>query len=204
MSKENEETTTVDYNTDTTTTLQEQTTTQPEDTTKTDDLQTTTDSSETTTFESQALFFFNSEEEDNETEDIPSTTSEATSTSKVKGLPEASHLDPLFSSDTDVKQSSNFVRFPTDDYISSSYASSFKHEYNPSFLKDDVEDDDDNDDHLHGSEEHAPSWSSSQLEFKFPTHFRHSGRDYRSDSYFPGGSDDVAHLFRHRPRERFR
>lgn len=204
VSKQEEETTTIDH-TDSTT-LQEQTTVQPEDSTSTEeDLTTTTDSSETTTFENQALFFLNSEE-DNGTEDTPTTTSEASSTTKTKGLPEAAHLNPLFSAeaDTEVKQSSNFVRFPTDDEFPS-YASRFKHEYNPSFFKDDVENDDDGDDDF-GSDEYRPSWSSSQLGFRFPTHYRHSGRDFHSESYyrsFPGGSD-VAHLFRHRPRGRFR
>lgn len=181
----------------------------PEDNTSTEeDLITTTDSAETTTFENQqALFFFNSEE-DNGTEDTPTTTSEASSTTKTKGLPEAAHLNPLFSSeaDTDVKQSSNFVRFPTDDDFPS-YASRFKHDYKPSFFKDDVENDDGDDD-FGSDDEYRPSWSSSHIGFKFPTptHYRHSGRDFHSESYyrgFPGGSD-VAHLFRHRPRGRFR
>lgn len=198
MSKQDEETTTVDH-TDMTT-LQEQTTVQPEDNTSTEDLTTTTDSSETTTFENQALFFFNSDE-DHGTEDTPTTTSETSSTTKTnKGLPEASHLDPLFSTqpDTDIKQTANFVRFPTDDEYPS-YASRFKHEYGSLFDNNDDDDDDDFE-----SDERKPSWrSSSQLEFKFPEHYRHSGRDYHSESYYTGGSDP-AHLFRHRPKGRFR
>lgn len=195
--------------------MHEQTTIQPEENTSTtEDLTTittttttTTDSSETTTFENQALFFFNSEI-DSETEDTLVTTSEATSTSKTKELPKAAHLDPLFTSqsDADVKQSSNFVRFPADDEFPPSYASRFKHEDEPSFFKDDVENDDDDDDSDFESDEYRPSWSSSQLGFRFPAHYRHSGRDFHAESYyrgFPGGSD-VAHLFRHRPRGRFR
>lgn len=176
---------------DITTTLQDQTTLQPEDNTSTEDLSTTTDPSETTTIPQQALFFFNSNEEDDEEE---STTETATTKSKA-GLLEAAHLDPVFSthSDGDAKQTANFVRFPSDDEYPS-YASRFKHEY-------DFDDDFSSDDHVPSS-----SWSSSQLDFKFPSRYRHSGRDFHSESYyrgFPGGSD-VAHLFRHRPRGRFR
>lgn len=209
VSKQEETTTTPDQTETTTLT----TTEQPEDNTSTEDLSTTTDSAETTTTfdnQQQALFFFDSSagtEEDNGTEDTPlstTTSSEVTSTNKAKGLLEAAHLDPLFSShaDGDVKQTANFVRFPSEEDFPS-YASGFKHEYNynPSFGDVDTSHEDD-----FGSEERGPSWSSSQLDFRFPARYRHSGRDFHSESYyrgFPGGSD-AAHLFRHRPRGRFR
>lgn len=189
VNKQSEETTT--NTVDTTTTLQDQTTLPPEDNTSTEDLTTTTDSSETTTSleNQQALFFFNSDDD--------ATADSETTTMKPKtGLPDAAHLDPVFSSQ-DAKQTANFVRFPSDDEYPS-YASRFKHDYEF----------DNDDDHDFESDDHVPSptWSSSQLSFRFPSRYRHSGRDFHSESYFrdfPGGGD-VAHLFRHRPRGRFR